>query len=210
MQHVWGLLSNPAQEWKAIRKEGCPIGKCYIFHIMLLALIPPVCGYLGTTRIGWQIGAREAVKLTSESAFTIAIFYYLVLLVGVFTVGALIHWMRQTYGSKKPLQHSVALAGYTATPLFLVGIMQLYPLLWLNMIVGLPALAYTVYLLFTGVPVMMGISKERGFLFSSAVLAVGLVMLVGLLAASVVLWGIGLGPVFARHPRRGRARPAGH
>jgi hypothetical protein len=196
MQHVWGLLSHPADEWKVIRKEGCPIGGCYILHIMLLAAIPPVCGYFGTTRIGWQIRAREAVKLTHESALTIAILYYLVLLVGVLTVGALIHWMGQTYGSKKPLSHSIALAGYTATPLLLVGIMQLYPLLWLNLIVGLPALAYTIFLLFSGVPVMMGISKERGFLFSSAVLAVGLVMLVGLLAATVILWGIGVGPAF--------------
>jgi Yip1 domain len=196
MQHVWGLLSHPADEWKVIRKEGCPIGGCYILHIMLLAAIPPVCGYFGTTRIGWQIGAREAVKLTHESALTIAILYYVVLLVGVLTVGALIHWMGQTYGSKKPASQSIALAGYTATPLFLVGVMQLYPLLWLNLIVGLPALAYTIFLLFSGVPVMMGISKERGFLFSSAVLAVGLVMLVGLLAASVILWGIGVGPAF--------------
>lgn len=196
MQHVWGLLSHPENEWKAIRKEGCPIGSCYLLHIMLLAAIPPVCGYFGTTRMGWEIGAREAVKLTPESALTIAILYYIVLLVGVLTVGALIHWMGQTYGSKKPLSHGIALAGYTATPLFLVGVMQLYPLLWLNLIIGLPALAYTIFLLFTGVPIMMGISKERGFLFSSAVLAVGLVMLVGLLAASVILWSMGAGPAF--------------
>ena len=44
---------------------------------------------------------------------------------------------------------------------------------------------------------MMGVPKERGFLFASAVLAVGLVMLVGVLAATVILWGAGIGPVFA-------------
>jgi hypothetical protein len=46
------------------------------------------------------------------------------------------------------------------------------------------------------VPIVMGISAERGFLFSSAVLAVGLVALVGLLASTVVLWSYGLGPSF--------------
>ena len=74
--------------------------------------------------------------------------------------------------------------------------MQLYPVLWLNMLVGLPALAYTVYLLYSGVPVMMGISKERGFLFASAVLAVGPVMLVGGAGGERDPWGIGVGPVF--------------
>ena len=118
------------------------------------------------------------------------------MLVAVATIGKLIQWMGETYGARQPLSQSVALAAYTATPLFLIGIMQLYPVLWLNMLVGLPALAYTVYLLYSGVPIMMGISKERGFLFASAVLAVGLVMLVGVLAASAILWGIGVGPVF--------------
>ncbi|MCH8178135.1 MAG: DUF1282 family protein, partial [Proteobacteria bacterium] len=43
---------------------------------------------------------------------------------------------------------------------------------WLNMLIGLPVLAYTVYLLYTGLPIMMGISRDRGFLFSTAVLGV--------------------------------------
>jgi hypothetical protein len=92
----------------------------------------------------------------------------------------------------------VVLAAYTATPLFLIGIMELYPVLWLNMVVGIVALSYTVYLLFSGVPIMMDISEDRGFLFSSAVLAVGLVAFVGLLAVTAILWGMGLEPQFTR------------
>jgi hypothetical protein len=42
----------------------------------------------------------------------------------------------------------------------------------------------------------MEVSKEQGFLFSSAVLAVGLVMLVGVLAATIIIWSIGIGPVY--------------
>lgn len=197
LKHIWGLFAHPKQEWLAIRDERCTIGSCYCSHVLLLAAIPAVCGYIGTTMVGWQIGAREVVKLTSASAVQIAVIYYITMLVAVFTVGKLIHWMGQTYGAKEALPQAIALAAYTATPLFLIGVMQLYPVLWLNFIVGLPALAYTVYLLYTGVPVMMGIPEERGFLFASAVLAVGLVMFVGLLAVTVILWGLGIGPVFA-------------
>jgi hypothetical protein len=113
-------------------------------------------------------------------------------------MGWMIQWMAGTYGAKPMLSQSVVLAAYTATPLFLIGLMELYPVLWLNMVVGIPALAYTVYLLYTGVPVMMGISEDRGFLFSSAVLAVGLVAFVALLAATALLWGMGLEPTFTR------------
>jgi hypothetical protein len=43
---------------------------------------------------------------------------------------------------------------------------------------------------------MMDIEPERGFLFSSAVLAVGLVGLVAMMAATVILWDVGAGPAF--------------
>lgn len=197
LSHVWGLLSHPENEWKTIRKENCTIGKCYCSHVLLLAAIPPVAGYIGTTQVGWQVVTREVHKLTPASAFWIAILSYLTILVAVFTIGKLIHWMGQTYGTKQTLSQCIALAAYTATPLFLMGIMLLYPMLWLNLLLGLLALAYTVYLLYTGVPTVMGISRERGFLFSTAVLAVGLVALVAVLTATVILWDIGIGPVFA-------------
>ena len=80
--------------------------------------------------------------------------------------------------------------------MFLVGIVELLPILWLNFVIGLPALAYSVYLLYTGVPIMMEVSEEKGFLFSSAVLAVGLVALVSMLAATAILWGSGFAPQF--------------
>jgi hypothetical protein len=196
LNHVWGLFTNPEKEWKAINAERCSVGRCYCSHVLLLAAVPALAGYVGTTAVGWQVVSREVHRLTPESALSIAIVFYLAMLGGVLTVGKLIHWMGQTYGAKKTFPQCVALAAYAATPLFLCGLMLLYPVLWLNLLIGLPALAYTVYLLYSGVPVMMGVTRERGFLFSSAVLAVGLVMLVGLLAATVILWDIGMAPVF--------------
>jgi hypothetical protein len=197
LSHVWGMLFHPEEEWKSIRKENCTIGKCFCSHVLLLAAIPPIAGYIGTTQVGWQVVSREVHTLTQQSAISIAILSYLTILVAVFTIGKMIHWMGQTYGTKQTLSQCIALAAYTATPLYLSGIMLLYPVLWLNLLLGLPVLAYTVYLLYTGVPIVMGIPAERGFLFSTAVLAVGLVTLVAVLAATVILWDIGVGPVFA-------------
>lgn len=196
LSHLFGLFLSPKTEWESIKNDECTIGKCYFSYVFLLAAIAPVSGYIGTTTFGWEIGAREAVKLSPDSALLIAIAFYLVMLVGVFTMGAMIHWMGQTYGAEQPLDRCITLAAYTATPLFLVGFVELLPILWLNFVFGLPALAYSVYLLYSGVPIMMEISQDRGFLFSSAVLAVGLVALVSMLAAMAILWGNGFAPQF--------------
>jgi hypothetical protein len=43
---------------------------------------------------------------------------------------------------------------------------------------------------------VMGIPKERGFLFSSAVLAIAMVILICLMVGSVILWDMGAAPAF--------------
>lgn len=194
--HVAGLLSNPNREWEAIREEPCSIGRCYVGLVMILAAIPPVCAFIGTTQFGWQIGAGNAIKLTAGSALQIAIAFYVAILVAVYIMGRAIHWMATTYGAAPELSKCVVLAAYAGTPLFLSGAIALYPVLWLNMLVGLAGLGYTIYLLYTGVPIVMEIPKEQGFMFATAVLTVGMVTLVGLLAVTVILWGFGIAPAF--------------
>lgn len=197
LNHVWGLCTNPEREWKVVHASKRGIVGTYISHLLILAAIPVAAGYYGTTHIGWQVVPREVHKLTPESALSIAIASYATLLVTVFIVGKLIHWMEQTYGGKGDLNAGVALAAYTATPLFLVGVSLVYPLLWLNLLLGLAALAYAIYLLYTGVPVMLGVPADRRFLFTNAVLAAGLVIFMGVLVATVILWSAGIGPVVA-------------
>ncbi len=196
IQHIVGLFTDPTREWEKIREQQKNSEKSSAGHVFLLALIPAISGYIGTTQVGWRIGVGDPIRITGDSAFAIAVIYYLALLVGVFSIGWVIHLLGKAYEVVRPLPLCIALAAYTATPLFLIGIMQVYPVLWLNMLLGLPALAYTVYLLYSGLPILMEIPTERGFLYSSAVLAVGLVALVSLLAMTALLWGMGLQPVF--------------
>ena len=193
--HTIGLFTDPVNEWEKIREEQKTKGKGVGF-IFLLAAIPAISGYIGTTQVGWRIGVGDPVRITGESAISIAIIFYVAMIVGVFSIGWVIHLLGKAYEVEKPLPLCITLAAYTATPLFMIGLMIVYPVLWLNMVLGLPALAYTVYLLYSGLPVMMEIPAERGFLYSSAVLAVGLIALVSLLAMTALLWGMGLQPVF--------------
>lgn len=196
IQHIFGLLTQPVKQWQKLHDSN-PSMLQVILPVLLLAAIPPVAGYIGTTTKGWSIGAGDPVKLAADNALILAILYYLAILAAIFSVALMIRWMGQTYGADQPLSRCVTLAVFIPVPLLLIGIMQLYPVLWLNLIVALPALAYTILLLYTGIPVMMEIPKERGFLFSTAVLGFGMVGLVGMLVVTVFLWGIGLEPVFA-------------
>ncbi|AYC33706.1 YIP1 family protein [Pseudomonas cavernae] len=196
IHHVLGLFTHPDEEWQEIRGEEESISHMYLTHILILAAIPAVSAYIGTTLVGWTVGDGAPVMLTQASALQMTTLTYLAMLAGVAVMGAFIHWMARTYDASPTMAQCVVFAAYTATPLFIGGLAALYPNLWLAMAVGTAAICYTVYLLYVGIPTFMGIHQDEGFLFSSSVLAVGLVVLVAMIALSVILWGSGVGPVY--------------
>jgi len=194
IQHLIGLFSNPTNEWSKIKANSCSATQCLLKHVAFMALIPAVSGYIGTTKVGWSIGASGTHYLHNDSAAIIAVLTYFAMLAGVIGMGYMIQWMSDTYGKKQELGRCIVFAAYVASPLFLIGFMMLYPIMWLNMLIGLPAIAYTVFLLYNGLPIVMEIEKEKGFLFASAIVGLGMVALVAILATSILLWGFGFGP----------------
>ncbi|MYB34992.1 MAG: YIP1 family protein [Gammaproteobacteria bacterium] len=195
-KHIFNIFNKPEEVWSALRSGDISIANLYIQVIIPLSLIPPLAGYYGTTQHGWQVGNNPPVKLTPDSALPISVMYFLALLAAFYIIAQLIHWMSSTYGERQPFTRCLALAVFSAVPLLLAGIAQVYPELWINLLIGLIGMTYAVYLLYRGVPIIMGISDQQGFLFASAVLAASLVSLVATLAASVILWDFGVGPAF--------------
>lgn len=196
LSHTVGLLAHPDREWEAIRNDSESVGKLYLGHILLLALIPAVAAFYGTTQVGWQIGDGQIIRLTSDSALQLCGLFYAAMLAGIYIIGRFIDFFAATYEVTSDRPRGVILAAYTITPVLLMGIIAAYPNIWVNMLVGLVAVAYSVYLLYEGLPILMKIPEDRGFMFASSVLTVGLVMFVALMAISVVVWSMGVGPVY--------------
>lgn len=196
LQYTWKFFFNSKKAWEEIRDKDCSITRCYLSYLIIIAAIAPISGFFGTTVVGWQIGDGEIVRLSTQSALLIAIIYYFAVLTSVLAISFAIQWMGKTYGSDIPLAQGVKLITYASTPIMLVGILELYPVLWLNLIVGLLALTYTVYLLYSGVPILFKIPSDKGFLLSSSLVAIGLVTLVSLLGLTAFFWDWGFAPQF--------------
>lgn len=190
------LLRNPTAGWERVRQSDFSIAQCYARYVVPLSLITAIAAYIGTSQIGWRVGSGDTVTLTADSALRLSAMTFLAMLVVVLVLAKTIHWMAATYEAETPLNRCFSLAVFSAVPLYLVGITLLYPIPWLIYLIGLPALGYSVALLYSGVPAIMGVNKEKGFLFASAILAFGLVSLVGLIVVTISLWGFGFGPVY--------------
>lgn len=184
-------------QWRSIASLPESTLKTLILYPCFMAILPAVAWYYGTTVIGWTVGEHgEPIRLTRESALQICILFYLAMIACVVIIGFFIHWMAATYGANSSFTKGIVIAGFTATPLFIAGLTGFHPLLWLDMLIGVVAVSWSVYLMYLGIPIVMDIPEERGFLFSSAVLAIALVILICLMVGSVILWDYGAAPAF--------------
>lgn len=195
LNHIWGLYAHPLEEWKTIdeRHESFSFA---LSHILLIALLPCLAAYYASAHLGWSIGAREAIYLTQSSATMMAVAMYLGMIGAVFALAYLIHWMAKTFGATPTYTQSLELAAYTATPAIMSGVAALYPELWFVTMAFLAGVAYSVYLLYAGVPILMHIPEERGFIYASSVVTAGLILMVVLMVTSAILWTNGFGPQY--------------
>ena len=197
IQHTIGLLLRPSKQWRVVAQLPEKSRNVLVLYPCIFALLPAIAWYYGTSQVGWTTGLQgNVVRLTVESAFQISVLFYLVMVGSVAIIGFFIHWMSKTYGAESTVSKGIVIAGLTATPLFITGLVGFYPTLWLDLLIGVVAISWSVYLMYLGIPIMMKIPEERGFLFSSAVLAIAMVVLVSIMVVSILAWDYGAAPAF--------------
>ena len=196
IQHTFGLLVKPSSQWKTITELPESSFRTLLLYPWILAIIPAVAWYYGTSNVGWTVADGDVIKLTKESAMTICILFYLTQVACLSVIGYFIHWMSDTYGAESSISKGIIIASLAATPMCIFGAVGFYPILWLDLLIGIVAVCWAVYLMYLGIPIVMDIPEERGFLFSSAVMGVALVILICLMVGAVILWDFGAAPAF--------------
>ncbi|QXE10113.1 MULTISPECIES: Yip1 family protein [Pseudomonas] len=192
------LFTQPNFAWADIRREEEAHPRHYLAHLLLLALIPAVCLFLGTTYVGWSLAAGETVRLSTASALQLSILLYVAIVAGVAVIGGFIRWMSRTFDARPTLNQCIGFAAYTVTPFFVAGIAGLYPSRWLAILVLGAASVYSTFLLFVGLPTFMHERKEQGLLYSACVWGVGLLVMVTILVSMILLWFNVLSPEYLR------------
>lgn len=192
------LFTQPNFAWTDIRREEEAHPRHYLAHLLLLALVPAVCLFLGTTYVGWSLAAGETVRLSIASALQLSILLYVSIVAGVALIGAFIRWMSRTFDARPTLNQCIGFAAYTVTPFFVAGIAGLYPSRWLAILVLGAASVYSTFLLFVGLPTFMHERKEQGLLYSACVWGLGLLVMVTILVSMILLWFNVLTPEYLR------------
>ncbi len=194
-----GYLFWPKRQWQQLAEcdaKHFSSNPWYPLYPLILALLPAIAWFYGASVTGWAIDDGDTIRLTTTSTLKIIPLFYLAMVSSILLLGYMTHWMAETYEANSSPAKGISLVAFAATPLLLAGGVGFFPHMLLDMTVGLLALSWSLYLLYTGIPVAMGLSPERGFLYASAIVAVGLVIFVGVLVVTVILWDMGAAPQF--------------
>jgi len=195
VKELIGMLFRPQATWSALALESDSKIKSRLLLILLMAAIPPLGFYYGTTQVGWHSGG-ELTKISAASAIPLMVLFYLALVASVVVIGLMTHWMSKTYNAQSFPIKGMVLIGMANTPIFLAGLLAFYPVWWFDIFIATAACCYTIRLLYLGVPKLMKVPEDLGMLYASALFAVALVYAVVVLGATVILWEYVAAPVF--------------
>jgi Yip1 domain len=136
----------------------------------------------------------EPVYLPRATVLAICTAYFGALLFGYLSSALIARWMATTYDASQSFGRCLALMSIVGAPLAVGSVIHLYPHAFLNVLVLVPVLIWSMFLLYRGLPVVLATGPNRGMLMASALIAYLLVALVSLLGITVALWGHGIGP----------------
>lgn len=159
-----------------------------------LLLMPPVFSWIGASNFGWRLGAAEPLYLEPATLVLISVAYFAALLFGFVTTTFISRWMATTYGANTSLGRHTALVTIVGQPLALASVAHIYPNVFFNVVVMIPTILWSMYLLYSGIPVALQTPPERGMLMASSLVGWLLVAAVSLLGITMGLWAAGFGP----------------
>lgn len=165
------VMKRPAAEWAVIAEEPASIGSLYGGYVAILAAIPALAGFIGLSIFGISVPFVGTVRVPILSGLVQMVVSYALGLGAVYGLAWLASVLAPRFGGEADLLKGFKLAAYSATAAWLAGIFTLIPALSPLGLIGL----YSVYLLYTGVPVLMRVPKEKALVYTVALLVAAVV-----------------------------------
>lgn len=171
VDRVQSILLRPKITWLAIEEEPADAASIYRNYVMILALIPAVASFIGLSLVG--IGAfGMSFRVPIVAGLANMVVGYVLSLAMVFVLALIIDAMAPTFDGTRSQIGALKLSAYASTAAFVGGIFSLLPAL---SVIGALAALYGVYLLYTGLPVLMKCPPDKAIAYTAVVVVCAIV-----------------------------------
>jgi len=183
VERAKGIILKPSQTWLEIKEEKTTISELYTSYAMILAAIPAVAQFIGTSMVGYSLMGTH-IKLGFGSALGQAITQYVLSLVAIYVVALIADALAPKFNSRKDILNAFKAVVFSMTPAWVGGIFLVIPTL-----AGLTLLAslYGIYLFYLGLPLLMETPKEKSLIYVIVVIIITFVvnLVVGGIAGAI-------------------------
>ena len=187
-QRVVNILTKPKEEWGVIASEPTDLPTLYREYIILLAAIPAICRFVGLTLIGVPTFLAGYLRIGFLTGLVHLIVGYVLSLISIFIAAFIVEKLAPIFQSKGDLVQSLKMVAYASTPVWLAGVLSLYPpLSALRLIAGI----YAIYLYYLGLPGVMQTPPDKviPYMIASALVIIVVSVVTASIAGSVT--GVG-------------------
>lgn len=175
IQRAKNILFTPKTEWDVIAGETATLGSLLTGYVLPLSLIPAICSFLGTFLFGGMLlGTTAGIVMAVVSVVATILAY----VIGTYIIDAL----APSFKSEKNLGRSAQLMAYSATAVWVAGILGLVPILgWLAILAGA---AYAIYLMYLGLGPVKKTPEDQRVLY--VIIAIVVYWVVNLVISALI------------------------
>jgi hypothetical protein len=189
VSRVQAILLKPKEEWIAIKEESTSVSQLFTSYAMILAAIPALSQFIRLVIFGRHMPVRGMVRYGFGTAFSAAILSYIVTLLTAYVLGIVISALASSFSSKKDQVNAMKLSVYSLTPVWIVGVAHLIPLLWMLAWVGLFYGLYILYLGFSANLMETPKDKVLAYFIVSFVIAIVVTIVLNVIQGAIFLVG---------------------
>jgi len=163
------ILLDPKSQWPTIATEPASIATIYTGYIIPVAGFAISCQFIRDV-LGYSAFGFNDQPTFGEAAGS-ALWNYALQLAWVYAASLAMNWLAPRLGGRKEPIGALKLAAYAATAAWVANVFLLIP--WLGFLTVLGVL-YTLYLIQTGAPVLLGVPQERALQFTASLVGIGI------------------------------------
>jgi len=185
------MIISPVKEWDVISAEQPDIRQIIINYVLLLAGAAAVAAFIGYGFI-W-FGLFSSINWGIYHALSVLVGA----IAGVFICALVIDALAPSFGSEKNMGRSVQLVAYSYTPMWLGGLLAIFPPI---AIIGVLGGLYGFYLLYIGMPKLKKTPEDKlvGYYVVSLVTILVVYIIISLIMSTILLSAMGLSFGFGR------------
>lgn len=152
------LVRNPVKYITENKDAPATTNGIMVKYVAVLAAIPFLAGLIGYLWYYDLFLPRGFAGSFVAYAFVYALLFYIFDIAAVYVVALVIGSLAPTFGSSNDKIKSLKLSAFIFTPAFLIGALDIIPPLGILTFVGI---LYGLYILYLGLPLLMGTPKDR-------------------------------------------------